>query len=121
MKLKASYVAFMTMFLVLILDQSSLVAAKKKKPNQGGMGGMGGMGGGGMNSRKSILVYFNNLFSVWKPKDLDDICNNQGRVCSEIHGSNEQDGKGLLENNADRWSWGRNRWHRGQLNDCNRK
>ena len=52
MKLKASYVAFMTMFLVLILDQSSLVMAKKKKPNQGGMGGMGGMGGGGMNSRK---------------------------------------------------------------------
>ena len=89
MKLKASYVAFMTMFLVLILDQSSLVVAKKKKPNQGGMGGMGGMGGGGMNSRKSILVYSNILFSVWKPEDSDDICNNQGRVCSEIHGSNE--------------------------------
>ena len=50
---------------------------------------MGGMGGGGMNSRKSILVYSNILFSVWKPEDSDDICNNQGRVCAEINGSNE--------------------------------
>ena len=45
MKLKTAYVVYITMLLFLVMDQSLLVSAKKKKQQKGGMGA-------GMNSRK---------------------------------------------------------------------
>ena len=79
--------------------------AKKKKQQKGG-----GMGGG-MNSRKSTHVFAHKLFSVRIAKDIDDIRYNQRRICTIIHGRNEQDVKGLLEDNADWRSWGGHSWY----------